>query len=237
MKKFRLYYDTEKEIDWLNEMSDQGWKLTGFCLGVYTFEACEKGKYRYQEDMTQSFGKVSADYRNFMEDAGIEIVQVWGPWVILCKEADAGEFELFTDYESRLAHQQKMLKLFKICTILELICFFILMPGVAEGVTASIVGAAIVGVFIVAFAKMTLTIKLRINRLKAENGESGEQRKFLAAPVMLPAYLCYICALFINEDASEFMSGLRLGLLIVSCACFIVGIVWTFAKTRDNRLV
>ena len=91
MKVFRLYLDTEKEVKWLNEMSEHGWKLKSFFLGVYTFEECESGKYLYQEDTTETFFKVSDEYREFMNDAGIEIVQVWGPWVILCREKDKGE--------------------------------------------------------------------------------------------------------------------------------------------------
>ena len=161
MKKFRLYYNTEKEIKWLNELSDQGWKLTGFFLGVYTFEPCGKGRYRYQVDTATSFGRVSKDYREFREEACIEIIQVWGPWVILCRDAAEGKFELFTDYESRLKHQQKMLTIFKICTIMELVCFFMELFSAANGYRAAMVFCVIIGAILVVFGRTVMTIKQR----------------------------------------------------------------------------
>ncbi|WP_369599201.1 DUF2812 domain-containing protein, partial [Faecalibaculum rodentium] len=36
MKKFKLCFDKNKEMDWLNEMSRQGWNLTKFGYGLYT---------------------------------------------------------------------------------------------------------------------------------------------------------------------------------------------------------
>ena len=236
MKKFRLYYDTEKEIAWLNEMADEGWKLTGFFLGVYTFEPCEKGKYRYQVDTTNTLGKVSADYRAFMEDAGIEIVQVWGPWVILCKEAAGGKFEFFTDYESRLAHQKKMLKIFKICAIIELLCFYVEIAGAAHGSTAGIVGAILIGAILLIFCKTLFTIKNRIRNMKAEHGDlegtsSGKNRFPL---IILPGYALYLCSLLIEDDASQVLLRVKDVSLGAACLCMLIGIVLVVKRTREK---
>ncbi len=38
MKKFRMFYDKEKEEEWLNGMCQQGWGMTNYFGGVYTFE-------------------------------------------------------------------------------------------------------------------------------------------------------------------------------------------------------
>ena len=78
---FKLYLDKDAETNWLNEMSEKGWAFKSFFAGFYTFEKCEEGKYAYQID----FGEVSDEYREFMKEAGIEIVQTWGWWVILRK--------------------------------------------------------------------------------------------------------------------------------------------------------
>ena len=43
MKKFVLYFDKDKETEWLNKMAQDGWAMTDFFAGVYTFEPCEKG--------------------------------------------------------------------------------------------------------------------------------------------------------------------------------------------------
>lgn len=77
MIKFRIYFDKDKETKWLNEMSQQGWAMTSFCVGVYTFEKCTEGKWNYQVDFGEKFGRCTEDYRDFMRESGIEIVQNW----------------------------------------------------------------------------------------------------------------------------------------------------------------
>lgn len=51
MIRFRLYYNKDTETEWLNKMAADGWALTGFFVGFYRFEACEKGEYTYQVDL------------------------------------------------------------------------------------------------------------------------------------------------------------------------------------------
>ena len=85
MIKFKLYLDKDAETNWLNEMSEKGWALKSFFAGFYTFEECEAGKYTYQIDFGEKFFKVRDEYREFMKEAGIEIVQTWGWWVILLR--------------------------------------------------------------------------------------------------------------------------------------------------------
>lgn len=125
MLKFRLYWDKDAETKWLNEMADKGWAMTGFFAGLYKFEKCEEGKWRYQVDFGEKFGAVTEDYREFMNEAGIEIVQSWGYWIILRKLASAGEFQLYTDVESSIEHYSKILKMFKVVFVIELICLLI----------------------------------------------------------------------------------------------------------------
>ena len=83
MIKFRLYYDKDKETLWLNEMADQGYAMTGFFAGFYTFEKCEPGEYRYQVDFSEKLFALGTDYREFMKEMNIEIVQQWFFWIIL----------------------------------------------------------------------------------------------------------------------------------------------------------
>ena len=94
MIKFKLYFDKDKETQWLNEMSQKGWAMTGFFAGFYRFEPCEKGKYTYQIDFGNEFFSVSDDYREFMSDSDIEIIQSWGFWVFLRKLSSEGELSL-----------------------------------------------------------------------------------------------------------------------------------------------
>lgn len=101
MTKFRIYFDKDKEVTWLNEMAAKGWAMTGFSFCAYHFEPCAPGEYLYQVDFEGGAFSVSEDYREFMSEAGVEIVNVWGPYVFLRRKAGEGSFELYTDVESK----------------------------------------------------------------------------------------------------------------------------------------
>ena len=125
MIKFKLYFDKDKETRWLNDMADQGWAMNGFFAGFYRFEPCEKGKYSYQVDFGNKFFSVSDDYREFMSDSDIEVIQCWGFWVFLRKLSSEGEFQLYTDVDSQIEHYKKIRNMFKVVAVIELICLFI----------------------------------------------------------------------------------------------------------------
>ena len=104
MMQFRLFLDKDAETVWLNQMAADGWAMKSFFAGFYDFEKCEKGGYIYQVDFGDRLFSVSSDYRELMQEMGIEIVQTWGYWVILRKKASDGKFELYTDVESSIGH-------------------------------------------------------------------------------------------------------------------------------------
>lgn len=122
MTKFRWFYNTDKETEWLNRMAEQGWAMTGFCLGFYRFERCEPGEYIYQIDMTNEMFGVSEKYRQFMEETGAEIVCAWGFFVFLRRKAKEGAFELYTDVESSIGHYTKILNLFETASVMQAGC-------------------------------------------------------------------------------------------------------------------
>ncbi len=120
MRKFRLYYDKEKEEAWLNKMTGQGWAMTGFFLGVFTFEPCEPGKYTYQVDLPEISGmfvrrgEARREYIEFVEATGAEYVCSWAVWVIFRKETEKGEFRLYTDADSQIRLYRRIRLLFLI---------------------------------------------------------------------------------------------------------------------------
>lgn len=125
MKKFRLYFDKDKEEIWLNEMSREGWAMTDFVAGVYTFTPCEPGEYIYRIDMPGEIGKTPIWYENreyieLVEETGAEYVCRWGWWMIFRKEASQGTFELYTDTQSQIALYRRIRKVFLIVGMLEL---------------------------------------------------------------------------------------------------------------------
>lgn len=123
MKKFRLYFDKDKEEKWLNEMSRQGWAMREFFFGVYVFTPCEAGEYIYRVDMPGGRGpvwKVNREYIELVEETGAEFVCRWGWWMIFRKEASKGEFVLYTDTESQIELYRRIRRLFFFVGFLEL---------------------------------------------------------------------------------------------------------------------
>lgn len=106
-------WNFDKEEKWLNEMAAKGWCLVsvGFCK--YEFEECEPGAYKIcmqllNQDITQP---ESQQYIAFLESTGAEQVGAFQRWVYLRKKAADGEFELFSDYPSRIRHLSRIIHL------------------------------------------------------------------------------------------------------------------------------
>lgn len=125
MRKIRIYFDKDKEEVWLNRMCAKGWAMTGFFLGVYTFQPCEPEKYTYRIDMPGEIGKNSIrdqqkrEYIEFVEETDAEYVCDWGWWVFFRKETAKGKFELYTDSESKIALYKRIRKMFFLIGLLE----------------------------------------------------------------------------------------------------------------------
>ena len=112
MKKrvWKLCIDFQREEAWLNKMSAKGYALTGFCLGLYTFEASRPGKYIYRIELLKQHPghSESQSYLEFMAEAGVEVVATWWRWVFFRKEAACGNFEIYSDIESLLEHYRRV---------------------------------------------------------------------------------------------------------------------------------
>lgn len=125
MVKFRLYYDKDKEQDWLMEMVNRGWAVEKFFLGFYFFVPCEPGEYTYQIDLLSSWKNGHMDYKEFLSENNVEIVFQWFFWIVLRKKSSDGEFILYTDNESKIGQYSRIRKMFVICCIIEFICMLI----------------------------------------------------------------------------------------------------------------
>lgn len=193
MTKFRLYLDKDKETAWINEMAAQGYALTGYYIGFYKFEECEPGKYTYQIDFGDKMFAVDDNYREFMAENNIEIVSLWGYWIFLRKLAADGEFKLYTDVDSSIEHYTKILKMFKVVTIIELICFFVEVMGAMNGAGIGFFGMLLIGAIVIGCMRATISTKRKIAELKERKGEvitglaSGKTSPALISGLLLNA--------------------------------------------------
>lgn len=224
MTKFRLYFDKDKETTWINEMAAQGYALTGFCAGFYKFEECEPGKYIYQIDFGDKMFAVDESYREFMTENNVEIVCLWGYWIILRKLTADGEFELYTDVDSSIEHYTKILKMFKFVTILELVCFFAEVLGAMNGAGIGFFGMLIIGAIVIVCMRATLSTKHKIAELKERKGEvvtglaSGK-----TSPALISGLLLNASALALNN--SDTVSGsIIIVVQIIAIILMLVGI-------------
>lgn len=228
MVKFHLYYDKDTETEWLNEMSEKGWAMERFFAGFYRFEACEPGKYTYQVDFGEKLFHVSNEYREFMEDTGVEIVQTWGYWVILRKLASEGAFELYTDVDSSIEHYSKICKMFQAAIILEVVCLFIELFAAIEGFSAGYALACLIGAIIFAIGNALFKTRDIIAQLKEKKGEAAERDKRNVSPLLPCGLLLNACALVISESVSH---PVKLTVQILAIILMLAGIY----KTARNR--
>ena len=236
MIKFKLYWDKDAETKWLNKMADEGWAMTGFFAGFYKFEQTEKGKWRYQIDFGEKFGSVTEDYREFMNEAEIEIVQSWGYWIMLRKLTSKGEFQLYTDLESSIEHYSKILKMFKVCTIIELICLFIEIIAGLNGATIGWVFACIILAFAVVLANATIKTKNKIIELKSrQSGIDPEKDDRQVSPLLSIGLLLNSCVLLMgqSESLSPMMKGpVRMVIAILAIVLMLTGAAKSTPRCR-----
>lgn len=105
--KWIWVWDFEKEERWLNEMAESGWALDGVGFCTYHFVACEPGEYTIRLEMHE----FDSTYMDFMKDTGAEFVGRVSQWIYFRKKTVQGDFNIFSDIDSRIKHLDKIGKM------------------------------------------------------------------------------------------------------------------------------
>ena len=174
MIRFKLYFDKDKETEWLDEMAMEGYALKSFFAGFYTFVPCEKGQWQYQIDIGKGFFNVNKEYASFMEEMDIEIVATWGPWVILRRRTQEGEFTLYSDVDGRIAQYKKILLMFKMVVGLEMLALIYEIYAGIMGVKYAWPFVLLIAAFVCVFFNMVVRTKDIIAKLKEQKGEAPD---------------------------------------------------------------
>lgn len=119
--KLFFAWDFEKQEKWLNEMSAKGLNLDGVGFCKYIFEEGMPGEYIYRLELLEK-GPTHAEseqYIRFLEDTGVEYVGSITRWVYFRKKAADGEFDLFSDIDSRIKHLNRLTSSFGVLAIAE----------------------------------------------------------------------------------------------------------------------
>ena len=112
-KKLKIFLASqhEKEEKWLNEMANMGFAMVSITGGIfYEFEKCEPGEYIYRLELLEhhALSLESMKYIQFVEDTGAEMMGYWLSWVYFRKKAREGEFNLFSDIDSKVRHFKRI---------------------------------------------------------------------------------------------------------------------------------
>ena len=234
MLKFRFILDKDKETEWLNGMAQDGWAMTGYFMGFYQFDPCEKGAWQYQIDFTDRFFSVSNDYREFMREMGVEIVMNWGFWICLRKPASAGEFILYSDVDSLIEHYTKIRTMFKIATVIEIICFSMELLAAAAGVYFGFAFALLLGALILALANVTFKTNDIIEELKErKTGIASEKKGRRFSPLLLVGVFLNSIALMLGHSpAPIYWMYLKHVIQIMAIFCTGAGVFMTVRRRK-----
>jgi hypothetical protein len=119
IRKWFWVWDFEKEEKWLNEMAAKGLSLVsvGFCK--YEFEDSMPGEYKICLQLLDKMPHhpESKKYIDFLETTGAEHIGSFTRWVYFRKKATEGDFELFSDNDSRLKYLSGVISFVSLITI------------------------------------------------------------------------------------------------------------------------
>ncbi len=235
MIKFRIYLDKEAEEKWLNQMAADGWAMESFFGGIYQFSACEKGAYTYRVDFGDKLFSVSEDYRELMQDAGIQIIQIWGYWVILRKKTSEGAFMLYTDLASNIEHYQKIRRMFKIVTIIELICLFIeLYVGAVKGIVLGYAFGLLIGALLLSVINALFQTNQKIAELEEKmTGIARNKKNTYTSAFLVIGLLMNSCILFLMDYIPYTITK---GLQIIAIILMLIGLAKTSTKSLFRHI-
>lgn len=104
LHKWFWAWEFEKEEQWLNAMASSGWLLDGVGWCTYHFVVCEPGTYTVRLEMRDR----DENYIDFMQETGAEYVGRVIQWIYFRKKTEYGEFDIFSDLDSKISHLSKI---------------------------------------------------------------------------------------------------------------------------------
>lgn len=113
IRKWFWAWDFDQEEKWLNDMAQRGWALDEVGCCKYSFTECKPGEYTVRLEMLENApcSEAGQDYIDFVESTGAEQVGRWMKWVYFRRKTEDGEFDLFSDIDSRIRHLDRIIKL------------------------------------------------------------------------------------------------------------------------------
>lgn len=187
MIKFRVFHDGERMCRWLDSLSDDGWAVAGYRLGIWTFERCTPGEYRYAADFRDRMLSVSGKYRECMEKNGSEIFTGFVSWVLVKKRVSDGPIRLYSDPAASKLRLRKLLRFFRTVFIIDLILCGVCCIAATRDETPILMLclAAAAGLLAVAFASRCFALRESVYRLRTESSAASVTRRAIPRHFLL----------------------------------------------------
>ena len=131
MKKIRKWFwawEHEQEELWLNTMAQSGWVLEKIGFATFYFTRCEPGEYTIRLEMRDP----DESYVSFLEETGAEFIGRVMKWHYFRKKACLGNFNIFSDTDSKISHFKNIANLLKGAMLANLII------GIANSINPSL---------------------------------------------------------------------------------------------------
>ena len=114
IKKWKIFVIIEKEVEWLNQQSKNGYqfiKRNGF---AYYFQEQTSVENQYQIEFIGLNQKLidTENYLNFLSDSGIEIVFKFGLLLYLKREQSKTDFIIYSSSKDLIKQYIKAIKLY-----------------------------------------------------------------------------------------------------------------------------
>ena len=119
--RYVFFPNFDKIEAWINEKSSRGLQLVRIGWG-YQFEIGEVNEYKYRLDVLRASRKStdSQNYLRFLQDTGIEVIPcnvTWGRLVWLRRKSTNGNFDLYSDIETKIEYYKRLNKMAKTATL------------------------------------------------------------------------------------------------------------------------
>ena len=226
MTKFRIISDITKETEWLNQMAAEGHALTGYFAGFYTFEDCPAGKYVFKADYADSFFSITPDYRDFRRDTDTTILGCWSTRVYLRKEASQAPIADYPNTEALLAQYIKTRDIFKLASLLELLCVILELYSAMDGFTGGFLLTLGISIILLVCMQMVINANNVILALREKKGERPKENetKIGKIPPVLVIALVFCVAPFVVQllGGSQVISS---SLLLLAFVLLAIGII------------
>lgn len=117
-KVYKIFFvwEYEKEEQWLNKMSAEGWQLIKGSSYKYIFEKGEPNEYEYRLELLDEEPDTpqSKNYIEFLEEANIENVGKCRNWIFLRKKTADGGFASENKTLSNINHALRVEEIYQV---------------------------------------------------------------------------------------------------------------------------